>query len=466
MTQLHLDTHYSQQQNEKKHYSVYFHLLFGGIVLITLLSLGVIFGKTILQIVRFFPIFSCAFTVCLVVGVLYYFYKVFVFGSNLSISEKIDYLRTKHIDKNTDFFNFLQIIIGIVGISTVISAIFNIADFSKRNLINSEQLLSDHHQMLIHPLYIILICLTGITCLLILSLRIKEIASELYHDYHIVLNNNKQNPQSLLKSHNGDSMSDIPKNSHVNLMSSDIRTDAEHDNEAPFLLPNYDNGFFYKKLFEINDNVQHLKRHIIVAKNDNINDTIIHQLWDNKISPFLNTLSERIKTLEDKFETYYTSKNASLIVPDDLKSKIFPDVINDDVPNNTLVHHVADVKETITPSATLIDTLDEFITDTAEATNTLEKKDLMAHNKTTPEAQSIILRSDLLPQEDEDEEETFAYLNNDTYTSRVIVPNRDTQMDIKEKTLDELSKFLEAKMKELYDNDFTKKNHLKTEQPV
>jgi hypothetical protein len=261
-------------------------------------------------------------------------------------------------------------------------------------------------------------------------------------------------------------MSDTP-HSHLNLTSSDTHNDTEHNtehntehsNETPFLLPNYDHGFFYKKLFEINDNVQHLKRHIIVAKNDNINDTIIHQLWDNKISPFLNTLSERIKTLEDKFETYYTPKSVPIVQADDLKS----DIAVDDISVTNVLDTENATEEKIDIAPTHIDMADELILETAQTAD----KTLTADIKTIPEAHSVVSRSDLLPEEDE--EETFANLN-ETYTANVpegvTGKSRDAQMNIKEKTLDELSKFLETKMKELYDNDFSKERHLKTEQPV
>ena len=385
MTQLPLDTSFGLQKTEQ--YSIKTHLVFGGIVILSIFLICLFFNSIITEIIFNAPFFSCCIIGAITVGITYYTYKIVTFKKIQNNSLK------KETDKTERFFNVLQTFIAFIGITSIIISVFNILQSFKNNITGHGDLLNNNYQILMQPFYIILISLTAISILFIFSLRIKETISQIHDIYNQGILNQEMphQPQTLSIFNNGAYMSHNISD-----------TATQNDDSIPFSLPNYDHGFFYKKLFEINDNILHLKRQIIVGSNDNTTEIHVHNLWEDKIFPFLTLISDRIKALEIKFDTYSqnTENNSDhLIVSKTLHSDTQIPFI-----------HLEKIK----------------ISDNLSNNIKSDTSDIIAPD-----------------------EEAFIHSNNPIKNAQ---KRHDLEIDIKQKTLEELRGFLESKMQQFYNN--------------
>ncbi len=464
-----------------EHYSMKTHLLFGAVMMVSVFCMYLFFSHIIQDILKSMPFFGYSVISVIVIGFLYYSYKVILF-KNI----RHDYLYEAR-DKAESFFNILQIFIAVVATISILMNVFNILQMIKNNMIAQDTALSMDYNILTQPFYMIIISLIAISILFVFSLRIKEILSQIYDMYHQSVSHkpleNAFNTHSL--SHNGAFMSH-------NISDTPPVSDAQShkDETVPFTLPHYDYGFFYKKLFEMNDNILHLKRQIIVAGNDNTTEVHVHRLWEDKIYPFLQTLSDRIKTLEDKFQNDIpqTSLAKTAEMPVDKSADKIDDTVQSEeitlktFPLDSLVDDIPDVlhdeKTTIEKPRTISD---DFIQEMTNKMITQMQNGLMGNvspivlesiTTEAPKDKHSASIPDTLPQDDteevfvlgsdnlisdinidiSDEEETFIMPHN--HQTGTGQKNRDTEFTNKEKTLEELRGLLESKMQQFYKNEF------------
>lgn len=450
----------SSNNHIENSYSLKPHIIFGSIITMILLLIFLFFSNILSKILNNSPLFFYCLIGSLGTGIIFYFYKLLTIKNSFSSISKESFLQKSNLFFNsTDFFNFLQIFICIAGILTIIISIFDITESLKNSTFNHTSFINKNYSLLIEPLYIMLMILTSITTLFILSLRIKEIISEIY-----IVDETTSNPtkKTIPLLNNGAFMSDENINKSV--------TAETDDNQTPFTLANYDNGFFYKKLFELNDNILHIKRQIIVAKNDNNNEVVTNDLWDNKIHPFLTNLLERIANLEEKFS--YSQNNS---ITNDLKNTDTAtelSVLTDNLETkqaNPLTADQTDIKNipTIMPVTENLpiskslsenpDEIDEFLIPEKLFNSSLSKKTI-TENSFSDNEESFDRNFEINKNNQESNPLEESFIHNDKTHEHLFKNKLNDKKDIntKEKTLDELRSFLEAKMQELYDDELSK----------
>lgn len=462
MTETHFNQYAHLTKTEK--YPIKSHFIFGATVILFVLFISLFFKNIIMQTLQYFPFFGYSTIILLAIGIIYYFYKIIIYKNLNQDSNDIRIYVNQQMRKVTREFNILQIFIAVIGTISLIAGVLNILDSTHDNTILNNQ------KMLVQPFYIILISLTAISFLFIISLRLKEMLSQFCDMYRQGLSHKKtiKTHQPLSTVHNGVSMSKIISDESVQQ-----DTMTRDDNDVPFTLPNYDNGFFYKKLFEINDNVLHLKRQIIVAGNDNITETQINSLWDNKIYPFLSNISDRIKELEGKFDSY--NRGLDNHVNDkkitDRPLETLPFDVTKPQDDFTSDGDYANIEKTKAYNDFVKEITHKIVTQTqngliGQVTPVAAKHDFIPTEIPEKEAEKEseevfnLMPADRIDADTKTEssEETFA-----TSTHVNIADNFDdnghknhTIKNTKEKTLKEMRDFLQSKMQQFHNNEFSK----------
>lgn len=449
-----VETHPQSYVNlmKKDKHSIKSHLMFGVLVILFVFFLYVFFKNPLSLTLNTFSFFRYSVFGFLTLGIVYYFYKV-IKRKPINAMNTDNHVYLKHDnDKTTYFFNILQMLTALLGTISVLIGVLNILDTADNNTI------LDNRDILIQPFYLIVISLTVISILFILSLRLQKDISELNDISYTKKYSNTMHTASYTPSllNTGVPMSHITSDESVS------QEDKNRDNQA-FLLPEYDNGFFYKKLFEINDNVLNLKRQIIIPNNDNLTETHIQTLWDTKIYPFLSNISERLKVLETKLDTLPKSKKTSETLPLDNKFLQASDASTPPYSNIEETKVYDDFVKEIT-NKIVAQTQNPLINQTVP----IEKPNDAIQIKTSESEEVFNLIPENLVNTDNavDTEETFAshtsanILNNTTAsqdTKNSVPKNADIKTaGIQEKTLKEMRDFLEYHMQKLHSNKFSK----------
>lgn len=215
---------------------------------------------------------------------------------------------------------------------------------------------------------------------------------------------------------------------------------------ASFNLPEYDNGFLYKKLFEINDNVLKLTKQMVFANNDNMQaqeiSQAVNQLWENRIVPYLSNMSSRITSIENKLAGDENSSQpetspvqAPQNSPQDLHDKadqVYQQVLEDLKAEEDQIFsddNTQDEKEVSQNTQSNDDDSEQEETFIAHAQQTIEKP--MDHE----EAQH---------QEEDDDDQEEAFIK---FEIPEIVPAAQKPVK-KPKSLEELKSLMQGKMNE------------------
>jgi Ca2+/Na+ antiporter len=444
MVETHAQT-YVNLMNKDKH-SIKSHFMFGVAVILFVFFLYLFFKNTLSLTLNTFSFFTCSVVFFLTIAIVYYFYKV-INRKKINTLNPDNYAYFKQENgKTSRFFNILQILTALLGTINILIGVLNILDTAHNNT------MLNNRDILVQPFYLIVISLTVISILFILSLLLQESVSHLndisYNKKYGNTMHNASHISSLLNK--GVSMSHITSDESI---SQENKNHATHG----LALPEHDNGFFYKKLFEINDNVLNLKRHIIVPVNDNITETHIQTLWDNKIYPFLSSISERLKVLETKLDSSSSLKKTPETLPLDITNPQTHDV-------GTL--HYSHIEETKVYDDFVKEITNKIVTQTQNTiinqTTSIEKHNDVIQNKASELEEVFNLIPENLVNTDNsvETEETFAsntsanILNNRQHT---VQKNSDIKTTgSKEKTLKEMRDFLEHHMQQLHLNKFSK----------
>ncbi len=442
---------YVNLMNKDKH-SIKSHLMFGVTVTLFIFFLYLFFKNTLSLTLNSFPFFRYSVVGILTIGIVYYFYKVIkrkkIHAMNM---DNYAYLKQEN-DKTNYFFNILQILTALLGTISILIGVLNILDNAYDNAI------VNNRDILVQPFYLIVISLTVISILFILSLRLQEGVSH----FNDIPHNKKYGNMMHNASHVSSVFNQGVSMSHITSDKSISQENKNYDTHG-LALPEYDNGFFYKKLFEINDNVLNLKRQIIIPRNDNITETHIQTLWDNKIYPFLSSISERLKVLETKLDSSPSLKKTPETLPLDVLDGVRPQTTE----ANTLQY--ANIEETKVYDDFVKEITNKIVAQTQNPlinqTPPLEKHNEVIDTKTSESEEVFnIIPENLVNTVDTDDtvdiEETFASnapaasVNN---TPHIVQKNSDIKTTgAKDKTLKEMRDFLEYQMQQFHSNKFSK----------
>ncbi len=457
-----VETHAQSYVNlmKKDKHSIKSHVMFGIAVTLFVFFLYLFFKNTLSLTLNTFSLFRYSVVGFLTIGIVYYFYKVIKRKKiNAINTDNYAYLKQEN-DKTNHFFNILQILTALLGTISVLIGVLNILDTTHHNTI------LNNRDILVQPFYLIVISLTVISILFILSLRLQEGVSHLSGTSH----NKKYGNTMHNASHTSSLLNKGVSMSHITSDDSLSQENKNHDTNA-LVLPEYDNGFFYKKLFEINDNVLNLKRHIVVPGNDNITETHIQTLWDNKIYPFLSSISERLKVLETKLDTSPKSKKTPETLPlDSVNPQTYdagtPDYSNieetkvyDDFVKEITNKIVTQTQNTSINQTTPIEKQHDVIQTKASETSHALKTESEEVFNLMPE--SLVHTDNAVGTEETFASNTPANILNNTIstenTKNIVQKNSDIKtMGSKEKTLQEMRDFLEYHIQQFHSNKFSK----------
>lgn len=303
---------YGEAEQGTKKISTKPYFLTIGLMVGILLFAAFYFHSAVTQLLNSVPFFIYAIICIVGIGLLYYgysFLRLKKFSTNnFHISNHICSIVS---EKSTRFYNILQILTGVITLVALIVTIIQITTLIN-NFLSNSQIAEFNLQdpLWLQPLYIIVISIATISILFLSTVQISnysdkvqmsQLGSSTAYFWEQDIDNN-------IKTHNNGEkvMSYDTTNKSDN--KSDDKTHHHENGKQAFTLPEYDHGFFYKKLFEINDNLLTLKQQIFVGSNDNFDMQPINELWDNKIVPYLENINTRITALEDKLQSYSSSQ--------------------------------------------------------------------------------------------------------------------------------------------------------------
>ncbi|MFT6072285.1 MAG: hypothetical protein ACJAXL_000820 [Alphaproteobacteria bacterium] len=465
---------------KKNIYSSKSHIIFGAFIVFAIFAIGLYFKSTLLEVSRYLPFFSYSVSALFIMGTIYYFYCIMRFRRYNATYYWHKYSLSRIQSKSGRMYDVLQIIVAIISTTTIIILVYKIINIVKIFVNSANNNFDIDNPIIIQPFYCILIALIVISVFFLFSLRIKKIASKLENTYQTNnLNNDTAISQTSSLNNDRAFMSQTP---------SDNLPNNHTETSENIILPDYDHGFFYKKLFEINDNVLNLKRSIIIPQNDNVSEQRIETFWSTKIEPFLINISDRIAEIEKKLANNILVNAQNLSHKEQLDNIAeIPDntaeVIESVVPNFAEITPHEKVENfklaTQTNQDTVKNDLDEdsFIKDLTHKIITQNQeaaKDAAINNQDNDDDdETFDLNESATPiHEIEDDEESFLHTpktKTETKTAakpevkteaetkaEIVQDQRNIALDIKEKTLEELKEFLEIKMQQLYDNEFSK----------
>jgi|GEM_PF-3781692 len=490
--------------SKKNQFSVNNYIFFAGFICLALFIFTLIFEKFISNIFFQLPFFGYSISAILAFGLGYFFYTTFIYTKAIPSKEHTAdnlYLKRSGIERLYSILKILIVVICIVGVLQLSYKIIDI--FYKANM-SPDQSPDINNPILLYPFYCILIAFLSLGILFLLSSKLKDlITHKLRLDQSQQLNNNTLNLTRPSLYNHGDIMS---KHNSDNINESTAQIPETDD---AYTLPAYDQGFFYKKLFEINDNVLGLKQNIIIPTNDNYTDSVISELWDDKIEPFLNNISSRLMHIENalNISPEHISNQSNIIdapktqedTPDDLTINLLdPALTNTSSPDDKkeviLDDETIMIEDKIILSDHIIknDMSEEF---TIEENSAVHKDDILELNDQITTAQDIPennvaesfkdkssslldtinddapinltnddapikLSNNIIAQNTSNDDDEDEFLIEDVhFVDKKETINNRASFDTEEsdtKSFNELKEFLELKMQQLYDNEFNK----------